>query len=41
MDAFRNYNNLISGINADNQMRDSAVRAVADAKQKKIGRAHV
>ena len=37
MDAFRNYNNLISGINADNQMRDSAVRAVADAKQKSDG----
>ena len=33
-DAFKNYNALISGINEENQFRDSAVRAVADAKQK-------
>jgi len=33
-DAFKNYNALISGINQENQFRDSATRAVADAKQK-------
>ena len=34
MDAFKNYSNLISGINADNQFKDSAVRAVAETKSK-------
>ena len=33
-DAFKNYSNLISGINADNQFKDSAVRAVAETKSK-------
>ena len=33
-DAFKNYNALISGINSENQFRDSATRAVADAKGK-------
>lgn len=34
MDAFKNYNNLISGLNQANQFKDEGVRAVAETKAK-------
>ena len=33
-DAFRNYNNLISGLNSADQFKDSGIRAVAETKSK-------
>lgn len=33
-DAFKNYNNLISGLNAANEFKDEGVRAVAETKAK-------
>ena len=34
MDAFRNYSTLYSGLNSATQMKDSAIRVVAETKAK-------
>ena len=34
MDAFRNYSTLYSGLNSATQMKDSAIRTVAESKAK-------